>query len=228
MQTNEAIKLWKELGITECVMDFSCGGDSMNDTEFHFYAENKNKSKKKNEPSSVEIKSQELKDYFEEEVYNRVEFYVNSDGHYQGEAGQVTITLDEDDEPDFSYSKNATAEFNERGSEITDIKLTKEQAKFVSEYVRNINGSGDGDFTINYKKDFIVTDELEKLISDLEEVITKEVADFSPENPLGELNDFYTFTTNSDDEELENLSIEGNKLKMIVNNEYYVFTPSVD
>ena len=27
MQTNEAIALWKELGITSATMEFSCGGD---------------------------------------------------------------------------------------------------------------------------------------------------------------------------------------------------------
>lgn len=222
MQTNEAVKIWKELGITECVVDFSCGGDSMNDTEFHFYIPNKDKGKGK--PKVVEIQSSELHDYFDREMYNEVDFYVNSDGHYIGEAGQVIITL-EDDEESFSYTKNATSEFSERGSEITEIGLTKKEVEFISNFISNINGSGDGDFTINYKKDFIVTDELEKLKEKLEEKILEDVRNFEPSEPLGELQEYYTFTTN-DGDKIEDLTLEGNTLKMIVNNEYYVYSPS--
>lgn len=224
MQTNEAIKLWKELGIVECVMDFSCGGDSMNDTEFHLYIENKDK-KNKNEPSQVEINNDDLALYFDNKVYDEVDFYVNSDGHYQGEYGQVIITL-EDDEESFSYSKNATSEFSERGSEVMGIKLNEKEVEFLSTYVENINGSGDGDYSINYKKDFIVTSELENVISDLEKKILDEVRSYEPENPLGELSDFFTFTTNDVDDMLDKLTLEGNTLKVIVNNEYQVFSPS--
>lgn len=223
MQTNEAIELWKKLEITECVMNFSCGGDSMNDTSFHFYA--LNKSKKKNEPSCVEIQCDELDSYFDREVYNRVDFYVNSDGHYIGEQGDVHITL-EDNEDDFSYSKNATSEFCERGSEIMELKLTKEEVDFVTKYVQNING-GEGEVIINYKKDFIIDDKLQEVIDNLETKIGENARDFEPSNPLGERSDFYSFTTNDvDEEELEQLTLEGNKLKVIVRNEYYVYTDS--
>ena len=86
MEKQEAIKLWKELKIESGTMEFSCGGDSMNDYSFTFYGGGK------------EIESSELKDYFDDAVYKHVEFYVNSDGHYQGEAGTVEITLDNDDD----------------------------------------------------------------------------------------------------------------------------------
>ena len=87
MQTNEAIALWKELGITSATMEFSCGGDSMNDYHFNFYnSENK------------QVENGELDSFFDDEVFREVEFYVNSDGHYIGEFGSVEITLDEDDE----------------------------------------------------------------------------------------------------------------------------------
>jgi len=70
MQTNEAIKLWKELNIDRCEMEFSCGGDSMNETEYTLYDKEDN-----------EVESEELADYFENEVYKNVEFYEVSDGH---------------------------------------------------------------------------------------------------------------------------------------------------
>jgi len=225
MQTNEAIELWKKLEITECNMEFSCGGDSMNETQFHFYTANKNK-KKKNEPSIVEVQSDELDSYFDREVYNNVDFYVNSDGHYIGEAGQVRITL-EDDEESFCYAKSATSEFCERGSEVMELKLTTEEVDFVTKYVQNING-GEGEVIINYKKDFIIDDKLQEVIDNLETKIDENTRDFEPSNPLGERNDFYTFTTNDESEELEQLTLEGNKLKVIVSNEYYVYSESTD
>ena len=78
MQTNEAIALWKELGITTANMEFSCGGDSMNDYHFSFYnSENK------------EVQSGELESFFDDEVFRGVDFYVNSDGHYIGEFGKI-------------------------------------------------------------------------------------------------------------------------------------------
>ena len=58
MQTNEAIALWKELGITTADMEFSCGGDSMNDYHFTFYnSENK------------EVQSGELESFFDDDVF---------------------------------------------------------------------------------------------------------------------------------------------------------------
>ena len=89
METNEAIALWKELGITSATMEFSCGGDSMNDYHFTFYNVNS---------ENKEVESSELDSFFDDEVFRNVEFYVNSDGHYIGESGTVEIELDEDDE----------------------------------------------------------------------------------------------------------------------------------
>ena len=34
MQTNEAIKLWKDLGVESVILTFSAGGDSMGDMEW--------------------------------------------------------------------------------------------------------------------------------------------------------------------------------------------------
>lgn len=73
MKTIPEIKLWKELGITSCTMEFSCGGDSMNDYNFTFYKTNNKKGK--NQPAVIQIECQELTDYFDNQVFREVEFY---------------------------------------------------------------------------------------------------------------------------------------------------------
>ena len=90
----QMVALWKEKGITECSMEFDCGGDQMNDYTFTFYTK------------EGQVECEELDSYFDGEVYNNVEFYVNSDGHYMGENGYVYIRLD-DDEESFTYTKDA-------------------------------------------------------------------------------------------------------------------------
>ena len=223
MQTNEAIKLWKELGITSANMEFSCGGDSMNDYTFTFYK--KNDSKKKNAPSEIEVDSSELESYFDNEVFNEVEFYVNSDGHYIGEHGNVYIELDDSDEDEeehtFTYSKSAKSEWSERIEETMEIKLSKKMSKFVSEFVDNINGE-EGNCTINFKKDFIMSDEQEKLVGELETLILDETAEFEPSYDEGEKEDYYTFTTNDGDDR-EELTIKDDKLLVSVSTSFIVY-----
>jgi len=136
MQTNEAIKLWKELNIDRCEMEFSCGGDSMNDTNFTLYDKEDN-----------EVESEELADYFENQVYKEVEFYEVSDGHYMGEYGKVEITL------------TMYVELSEKESEV----LNK---------VSNINGSiWDNEPNVNYKEDCVITDEESQTLKELLEKI---------------------------------------------------------
>lgn len=211
--------LWKKLGITNCTMDFSCGGDSMNDYSFVFYTDNKNKGK--NEPAVVEVKCEELRSYFENEVFNQVEFYVNSDGHYQGEFGQVEITFEEDDdEPEFTYNKSSKSEWSEHTTNVIEIKLTEKMVKFINDYVSNING-GDEDCVINFKSDFIMNEEDEETYQKLQSLIVDEVSEFTPEiGDEDELSDWYSFTTNDEDGEFDTLTIKGNNLLVSVNNSF--------
>ena len=89
----EIIDKWKELNIKSCTMEFSCGGDSMNDYSFTLF---------NNDNEQVECS--ELTDYFEEEVFRVIQFYECSDGHYLGEFGNVEITLEgECDDEEFEY-----------------------------------------------------------------------------------------------------------------------------
>jgi len=157
MQTNEAIKLWKELNIDRCEMEFSCGGDSMNETEYTLYDKEDN-----------EVESEELADYFENEVYKEVEFYEVSDGHYMGEYGKVEITLEEDDdEPYFSYDKQAIAEWEESFTDTMYVELSDKESDVLKK-VSNVNGGiWDNEPNINYQDDCVITDEESQTLKEL-------------------------------------------------------------
>jgi hypothetical protein len=211
-----AIQKWKSLNITECSMEFNCGGDQMNDYTFTFRTK------------EGEIEDDELHDYFDNEVYKNVEFYVNSDGHYMGEAGYVYIKL-EDDEESFSYTKDAESEWSETFTEVGHFKLTEDYKNFVQSKVQSIIGGEDGE-GINYKGDCILTDEEEEIA----EKIQSELHDFASDLPIsdaeGEPSDWFRFTTSiedaDDDEEGVTITEEG--LAFRVERNYYVYRPSED
>lgn len=161
MNKQEIIKLWKELQITQINFEFSCGGDSMNHTQLYIETKNGN------------IENSEISDYFEDEIYKNVEFYVNSDGYYQGESGNVYITLSEEDEDQsfFEYDKQAQSEFEEEISETVDFELTQEETDFINNYIHSF-GKGmfnNVEINWNYKKDFIITEKLNNIMIELSE-----------------------------------------------------------
>lgn len=207
-ETNEMIELWKKLDIQRCEMEFSCGGDSMNETDFTFY----------NSQDKV-VDGEELEGYFESEVYNEVEFYEVSDGHYMGEFGQVVITLEEDDdEPYFQYDKNSQSEWEEREVEVMKYDLTDSEVKFLTEKVESIVGGEDGQ-AINYKTDCVLSDEEEELSEKLLQEISDVADEYEFENASGEPQEWFTFTTRIDDE--DGIQIEDNKLSVEVSRTFY-------
>lgn len=222
MTREEAIQEWKKLGIVNAEFEFCCGGDSMNDTTINFY----------NDKNGF-VKSDNLETYFDNQVYKNVTFYEASDGHYIGESGVVTIQLDteSDDEADhdFTYSKSAQAEYNESYTEIIDVKLTAEQKKFIELNVSNING-GDGDrTTINYKRDFIMTDDDERIFNEIAELVDDEAEKHPFEDVSGEPSDWFNYTTNSGEggrNNLQELTIKGNCLKLEVSRTFIVYSDS--
>ena len=203
----EIIKLWNELKIESVHFEFSCGGDSMNDTSIVI-----------NGLDGSTIENDEIASYFDNEVYNRVEFYVNSDGHYQGENGTVYITLEEG-EDDFSYSKSSQSEWSENYDSEVEIELSEEEAEFLKSKVLNINGAEGEQPTVNYKGDCILSDIEEELVENLQEKILNELRDFQPEIEDGELQDWFTFTTSEDG----GLTIVDNKLKVEISNQVTVY-----
>jgi hypothetical protein len=214
-KVEKIIQLWKELEITHIDFEFTCGGDSMNDTTLNIHK------------GEEIIENETLSTYFDHEVYNRVEFYVNSDGHYMGESGNVLIEMDDEGE-DFNYMKSAQSEWCERTTNNVEVELTDEEIEFVKEFVSDING-GDNDTNINYKKDFIVNEKRKELIDSIGEKVSDICGGFTPDiEGEGELNDWYSFTTNEDDITDSEVVIKGNKLIVSVSNEYYTYQDSED
>lgn len=205
-QEKTAFDLWKELRVSHANFEFSCGGDSMNDTNLIIYSED-----------GSEITCGEIADYIDNEIYNVVEFYVNSDGHYMGEAGNVHIVLSEDGE-EFEYSKSSRSEWSETITSPLEVELDEKTIQFIKEKVLNINGE-EGSGTINYKIDCILTDEEEEIGNKLVENINIACRDFSPEDY--EINDtWFRFTTNDVN---DIISIEGNILSVEITQQYYEY-----
>ena len=185
------IQLWKENGIVKGDFEFQCGGDQMNDTTLTFYNE-----------KGEEVECEELANYIDGEIYNQVEFYVNSDGHYQGESGNVYITLEEDeDEEDgatFVYDKESESEWNESFTEVGYCDLTPAEAEFVKDKIHSIVGGGDGE-AINYKKDCILTDEDEELLKSIGDKIEDFAINYQMKEAEGEENEWFTYTTDMEE-----------------------------
>ena len=205
---NEIIELWKKLDITKGEFIFSCGGDSMNETEFRFW-----------DSKNEEVEDSELENYFESQVYKEVDFYEVSDGHYMGEFGTVIIVLEEDDdEPYFSYDKESQSEYEERLSEVMKYELTDDEVKFITEKVQSIVGGEDGQ-AINYKGDCLLSDEEVELSEKLLDNLWNTAGDYEFENADGEPQEWFVFTTSIDEE--DEIIIEDNKLSVEVQRTYY-------
>lgn len=200
------VSVWKQNNVNHIDFEFSCGGDSMNDTTLRIY-----------DNDEKEIKNEILKDYFNNEVYNNVEFYDASDGHYMGEAGNVIIELDEDsEEPQFNYTKSSQSEWSERYTEDVSLELTDEEVE-VLQKVSNINGAYEERININYKDDCILTDEDEVLLEKIGERIETAADEYEHQDADGDRQDWHTYTTGDEEDELK---IEGNTLVFSVSREY--------
>ena len=210
-EQQKIIQLWIENNVDQIEYEFDCGGDSMGETNLMIL-----------DKKGEYIDCKEIEDYFENKIYDNVEFYVNSDGHYIGERGYVYVTLETDDEePYFSYSKSSTEEYEEFEGFDEYIEMTEEEINYINLFVSNINVDWGNDANFNYKSDFIKTDRHEEL----EESIAKKISDYwdkyEPE-VLGELIDGQdeNWNTNENDDELET---KGNTLKVILYFRSYVY-----
>lgn len=210
------IELWKEKGIVKGDFEFQCGGDQMNETNITFYNE-----------AGEEVDCPELADYIDGEIYNQVEFYVNSDGHYQGEAGNVYITLEEDEDAEegasFFYEKESESEWNESSTEVGYCELTPEEAEFVKKYVHSFVGGTDDDAT-NFKTDCILNDDDVALLETISEKVREYAHQYQFDNAEGEENDWMTYTTNMEeaDIDIEGYEYDSNNPTLIVGNEIAV------
>ena len=195
-QKASVLKLWGELKIKEVHFVFSCGGDSMNDTSIEVYNSN-------DELLDCEIVT-DIENYFDDVVYDNVNFYVNSDGHYMGEDGKVIITLDEDE---FSYDKESQEEWCENEVFTEKFELTDEEVEFIDKYVDDINGNmSEGDYNVNYKVDFVQTDEL----IELEQELVKKIENYfnNYDHKLEEVTGWNTIEVQGDTLDKENKTID--------------------
>jgi len=209
MELKEAIARWKELNVDRVVLTFNCGGDSMGDMEWEVFGANNQR-----------IEDEDLISYFDREVFNCVDFYVNSDGHYIGESGTVTIELedyeDDDIEGDFAYNKEAYSDYSESHVSTVLIELEDKEVVYIKEYVRDINGGYDESVNFNYSKDFIMTDEMIELEASIAEKIGDFTSQYMPDDieEDGHLEDWYSFNT----DDFDPIEFEGNSIKVTINN----------
>lgn len=146
----QAVIYWQQLQLSRAEFTFSCGGDQMNETNLILY-----------DKDEKVIKEKLLEDYFNRNVYDSVEFYVNSSDNYLGEYGIVTILLEEDE---FDYSKSTTEEWEETLKKFKTIRIPK---KFI-DYFDNIVSFyiSDSDQGFDYYDDSKQSDEVEEEIVD--------------------------------------------------------------
>ena len=193
--TERIIKLWKENDVEYIDFEFQCGGDSMNDTTLNIY-----------DTKGDLVKNDELENYFDNEVYHNVNFYEASDGHYIGESGNVHISLN-DEETDFEYSKESESEWCEHTTFTETINLTDEEVDFIDKYVSDINGNmSEGDYNINYKVDFIKTDELVEVEEKLMNNIQNYFENYEPD--LDNLSEWHTMEIDVTTLDTKNKTIE--------------------
>lgn len=209
VELEQSLKLWKKLMIDHCIMDFSCGGDSMNEFTFLFYDENKNVL------HSEDITT--LDNFFDEEVFDKVHFYEASDGHYLGEFGTVHIELN-DEGDDFIYTKEASSEYSESVTEKFTFQLTDDEFDLLSEKISDFNGDSSG-LVVNYNLDCIITDKEIDILSNFENKIINFVVDVEFEEGFSEAQEeSEMFECNVQD----GLDEEDKKLELIISRSYYV------
>jgi len=214
MEKEQAIALWNDKGIVRAEMEFYCGGDEMGEYAFVYF----------NADDEV-VDCNELDIFFDKDVLDRVDFYVNSDGHYMGESGSVHITIDnlelDDEEIDFDYIKSAESEWNETITNTLEVKLNEEQINYLKEFVRSIVGGSDEFTQFNYSKDFIMTDEHERIEKEIGEIINDITSEYEP-NTDNEVQDWFNY------ESEEPMFNDENELLIEINNETTMFTASED
>jgi hypothetical protein len=189
----ELIKEWIEKNISEAEFQFSCGGDSMGETDLLFYNDKK------------EVIDMDESDTLTDLIYKNVDFYENSDGHYQGEFGTVHITFNEEKD-NFEYNKDSTSEYSNSYTDEVVVSLKEEEWNYLNKYVKDVYGEGEID-TFEYKIDFYKTNLHKKIEESIKKCLKNEI--FNHEFEQGDQNveadDYYN---------IEGLTIlEDNKIK---------------
>jgi hypothetical protein len=187
MTQEEILDIWNSLNIEKVIFSFDCGGDSMNETSIQIICKN-----------GEEIENNDISTYFDNEVYDNVEFYVNSDGYYLGEHGEVIITLSEDydgtkDNPSiFCYGKQASEEFSEPRTVELTIKLSSSEQEYIKLNVSSIDG-GWGKPEFNYKRDFLYDFKHKIIEENISDTILESIDNNIPDIEDGVYDDGYQY-----------------------------------
>lgn len=116
------------------------------------------------------VDSQELETYLTDEVYNNVEFYECSDGHYLGENGVVEIELQDDQ---LSFFKTGHSEYEDYVTDTEVVQVEDWVKQVILEKIESMSGTTYtnwedppflGDTAINYRGDCIITERDEEAI----------------------------------------------------------------
>jgi hypothetical protein len=86
-----------------------------------------------------------------------------------------------------------------------------------------MNGDCDS-LNVNYKNDCILSDKEEEFVDDLENTLLDILRDYSPDTDEGEVGEWFTFTTN---EEEEDIKFIGNSIVVQISNEVTIFRDDV-
>lgn len=177
----DLIEKWKEYKIAKAEFVFSAGGDSMGDVEMTFYDD---------KGAEVEV-SEDFSNAIDEEVYQNVEFYENSDGHYQGESGTVFIGLEDDE---LTYTKDAISEYSNSYSDTVTLELTEEEYNYVDNHISDFANDEIDDVTFTYSKDFFITEEMEAIENSIKKKMLHlyENHEFETTDDCGDVGDWVT------------------------------------
>jgi hypothetical protein len=160
------------MGVDHAIFEFSCGGDSMNETQLNFYDKDGKRIDLEQDPDN-------LSGAVDNEVYENVTFYECSDGHYLGESGDVYISMGGDGV--LEYTKSATSEFSEWVTEKVDIIINEDVRGRILRVVENISGDTHGHWDINYKEDCILDDDDIDAINSFVKFIQEESVEYDIE-----------------------------------------------
>jgi len=175
--------------VDEIVWEYQAGGDSLNEYTTIFYLKGKQVEPDIFDPTDL--------------ILDNVDISEASDGHYLGEFGTVTITLENND---LGFNKVFQSEWNENQDLFISIKLTDEEAEVAKKITELRIEVGEEEIdNIEFKEDLYVGPEMTFIINNLVDKIC-DIADDKVEHVEEEMDDYRTMTKISDvnsDNEME-------------------------
>jgi hypothetical protein len=219
MDETEIWDLWLELKVDHILIEYSCGSDETLLEGTMIY-----------DQSGSQIYSNDLSDFFEEEVFKKVDFVDATDKYYLGESGTVKITMIEDGGRywedneegeeieiltyEFIYNKKGEEKYLHKIQNKLFIPLEESTINLINDKVSNIYGSH-LTVIVNLKNDTILTEEENILLEKLKLELDKLCKEFKPQSDK-DIIDWYDFGTyfekhiNDGDEILEDVNRDSN------------------